>query len=62
MAIITSENKEIIELAEWGFLPDYIQDPKDAKAKKIRSGTLNAKSETILNFPLLKNMRKQIIA
>ena len=51
--IITNENPEIIELYNWGLIPDW------SKSEDIRALTLNAKIETIHEKPSFKNIVNQ---
>ena len=51
--VITSENKNKIELCYWGLIPYWAKDAK--KANEIRKFTYNAKSETIFTKPSFKN-------
>ena len=52
-AIITNDKQEIIQLAQWGLLPDW------AKDKSLQNNTLNAKIETIGEKPSFKNYQSQ---
>ncbi|PYF68479.1 SOS response-associated peptidase [Pedobacter nutrimenti] len=60
MPIITSENPDFIQIAEWGFIPKWTFDPEDSKSKQIRSGTLNAKAETIFEKPTWKDSAEDL--
>ena len=51
--IITNDKQEIIQLAQWGLLPDW------AKDKSLQNNTLNAKLETIGEKPSFKNYQSQ---
>jgi len=48
-AIITNDQQEIIQFAQWGLIPDW------AKDKSIQNSTLNAKIETIHVKPSFRN-------
>jgi len=52
-AIITNERQEVIQLAQWGLLPDW------AKDKSLQNSTLNAKIETIHEKPSFKSSVSQ---
>lgn len=52
-AIITNDRQEIIQMAQWGLLPDW------AKDKSLQTSTLNAKLETIGEKPSFKNYQSQ---
>ncbi|MDC7235678.1 MAG: SOS response-associated peptidase [Spirochaetales bacterium] len=41
------------EILSWGLIPSWVTDPD--KAKKIRSGTLNARSETLKEKPSFRD-------
>jgi putative SOS response-associated peptidase YedK len=52
-AIITNDRQEVIQMAQWGLLPDW------AKDKTLQNNTLNAKLETIAEKPSFKNYQSQ---
>ena len=54
--IITSENRNNIQLYHWGLIPKWVKNIK--KANEIRKMTYNAKSETIKEKPSFKNSIK----
>ena len=54
--IITSENRNNIQLCHWGLIPKWVKDIK--KANEIRKMTYNAKSETIKEKPSFRNSIK----
>ena len=62
--VITSENREDIQLYNWGLIPAWVKDRK--QANEIRKLTYNAKSETITEKPSfrssIKNKKCLIIA
>ena len=62
--IITSENRNNIQLYHWGLIPAWVKDRK--QANEIRKLTYNAKSETITEKPSfrssIKNKKCLIIA
>ena len=51
--IITSENRNNIQLCHWGLIPKWIKNIK--KANEIRKMTYNAKSETINEKPSFRD-------
>ena len=51
--IITSENRNNIQLCHWGLIPKWVKDIK--KANEIRKMTYNAKSETIKEKPSFRD-------
>lgn len=48
--IITNQNEEKIELAQWGLIPEWAQDDS------IKNYTLNARIETLSEKPSFKNV------
>ncbi|MCO5950501.1 SOS response-associated peptidase [Mucilaginibacter flavidus] len=56
LPIITQENPEEIELAQWALVPHFAFN--DTDAKKYRVGNLNSKCETIFE---LKSFKKPIL-
>lgn len=48
-AIITNDRQEIIQMAQWGLLPDW------AKDKQLQNSTLNARFESISEKPAFRN-------
>lgn len=57
LPIITNIDKDIIQLFQWGLIPSWIKNTESAD--KIRTGTFNAKSETIFEKPSFKNPIKE---
>ncbi|HVW97516.1 MAG TPA: SOS response-associated peptidase [Mucilaginibacter sp.] len=56
LPVITQENPNEIEAAQWALVPHFAFN--DADAKKYRLGTLNAKCETIFE---LKSFKKPVL-
>lgn len=56
LPVITQENPQEIEIAEWGLVPHFAFN--DAEAKKYRVGNLNAKAETAFE---LRSFKKPIL-
>ena len=54
--VITSENRENIQLYHWGLIPAWVKDRK--QANEIRKLTYNAKSETITEKPSFRSCRR----
>jgi len=54
--IITSENRNNIQICHWGLIPKWVKDIK--KANEIRKMTYNAKSETIKEKPSFRDSIK----
>jgi len=53
LPVITQENPNNIELLQWGLIPSWVKDIDHAQ--KIRSSTLNARAETLLEKPSFRN-------
>ncbi len=53
MPVVTQQEPEKIQLMNWGLIPPWIKSLADAG--KIRTQTLNARSETIFDKPSFKN-------
>lgn len=51
--IIKSEDSSVIDVANWGLVPSFIDN--EVKAKDYASYTLNAKAETVFDLPSYKN-------
>lgn len=51
--VITAEEPDTIKLYKWGLIPHWVKDAETAK--KIRSQTLNAKSETVFEKPSFRS-------
>lgn len=49
LPVITNNNPGLIQLFRWGLIPSWVKTEEDAK--KILSGTYNARSETIWEKP-----------
>ena len=54
--IITSDNRNKIQLYNWGLIPKWVKDIQ--KANQIRKMTYNAKSETLKDKPSFRNSIK----
>jgi putative SOS response-associated peptidase YedK len=53
LPVITSEFPQKAICAQWGLVPNWVKTVE--QAKKIRSGTVNARSETIQGKPSFRN-------
>lgn len=53
MPVVTQEEADKIQFMHWGLIPPWIKNL--AEADKIRTQTLNARSETIFEKPSFKN-------
>lgn len=53
LPVISSDNKEVIGLREWGLIPFWVKDGKAAKS--IQNRTLNAVSETVFEKPSFRS-------
>ncbi len=51
--VITAEDPDKIKLYRWGLIPNWVKDTETAK--KIRTQTLNARSETVFEKPSFRN-------
>ncbi|MDQ3191908.1 MAG: SOS response-associated peptidase [Bacteroidota bacterium] len=54
--VITNDKAEVIQLFNWGLIPKWTKSIEDAA--KIRSCTLNAKSETVFEKPSFRSSIK----
>jgi putative SOS response-associated peptidase YedK len=54
LPIITQQEKNLIQLAEWGLVPTWAKEVNEIK--KIRTGTINARAETVFEKPSFKNV------
>ena len=54
MPIITSDHPDAIEILEWGLIPIWAKNDKDANV--IRKGALNAKAETLFELKSFKSI------
>ena len=52
LPVISSENKNVIQLYQWGLIPSWVKD--NETAKKIRNSTYNARSETAWEKPAFR--------
>lgn len=53
LPVIANSNQNEIELFRWGLIPFWVKNKE--QAEKIRSGTYNARAETIFEKPSFKN-------
>ncbi len=51
--VFTNENHNLVEEYYWGLIPSWVKDK--AQALKIRSGTLNARSDAMFEKPSYRN-------
>ena len=56
LPVITNKNINLIEEYHWGLIPHWVKNADDAK--KIKTNTLNAKSETVFEKPSFRNSIK----
>ncbi len=57
LPVITNTDKNNIQLFQWGLIPFWIKNVESAD--KIRTGTINAKSETIFEKPSFRTPIKE---
>lgn len=56
LPVVTSDNPGIIQVYQWGLIPSWVSNAETAE--KIRTSTINAKSETVWEKPSFKSAVK----